>query len=42
MKYIFNKFFIKENELLFYIYLIIILIMILATVIFVIKEVKKK
>lgn len=42
MKFIFNPFFIKNNELLFYTYLGIIILIIIITILFVIKEVGKK
>ena len=41
MKNIFNKIYIDGNELLFYTYVILILIMIILTVIFVVKEIKR-
>jgi heme/copper-type cytochrome/quinol oxidase subunit 4 len=41
MKYIFNPIYVKENEILFYIFLIVILLIIILTTIFVIKEVNK-
>ena len=41
MKYIFNLIYVKENEMLFYIFLMVILLIIILTTIFVIKEVNK-
>jgi hypothetical protein len=41
MKNVFDNFYIKDHELLFYIYLISMLVIIILTVIFVIKELKK-
>lgn len=42
MTYYFNEYFIKDNEVIFYIYLIVMLIIMLLTLIFVIKELSKK
>lgn len=41
MKYIFNSNFVKENEMLFYIFLIVIILIMIITTIFVLKEVDK-
>lgn len=41
MKNIFNNFFIKDHEILFYAYIIAMIIIIILTIIFVIKELKK-
>lgn len=41
MKNIFNPVYIKENELLFYIFLIVIVLIMIITTIFVLKEVNK-
>ena len=41
MKNIFNNIYIKDNELLFYIYIAIMIIIMILTTIFVIKEIKK-
>lgn len=40
IKWIYNNFFIKDNELLFYIYLISILLIIILTIYLVVKELK--
>ena len=42
MKFIFNPVFISDNEFVFYAYVAIILLIIIVTTIFVIKEIKKK
>lgn len=42
MEWIYNKMFIMENQILFYIYLILIILMILVTVWLVHKEVNKE
>lgn len=42
MKIIFNSSFLKENELLFWIYLTVIIIIMILTILFVYKELGKK
>jgi hypothetical protein len=42
MKNVFSPIFIKGNEVIFYAYLICMLIIMIATVIFIIRELKKK
>ena len=42
MNYVFNSAFLEEKELLFYLYVAVIIIMIVLTIIFVKKELGKK
>lgn len=42
MKIIFNQAYLKENELLFWIYLTVIIIIMILTILFVYKELGKK
>lgn len=42
MKYIFDPAYIKENEIIFYVFLVVIILTILFTTIFVFKELGKK
>lgn len=40
MKLVYNSFFIKDSEIMFYIYLLTIILIILLTIYFVVKELK--
>lgn len=42
MSYIFNPKYIKENQLLFYLYLILIILIMIITIYFVYKELRNK